>query len=159
VGEQSSRYQCPMHPSVVQDHPGDCPICGMRLVKAELPAATAPDAGERIVRFYRSPMNPRETSPTPRQDEMGMDYLPVYEDEVHAAAPVPGLATVDIEPGTPTADRPDHGGGDRGAGGRSLAHRGPRDHRRDAGPAHQPQGQRLRREGQRRLRRQEGQSR
>src|SRR4051794_37351844 len=21
-------YQCPMHPSVVQDHPGDCPICG-----------------------------------------------------------------------------------------------------------------------------------
>jgi Cu(I)/Ag(I) efflux system membrane fusion protein len=98
VGEQSSRYQCPMHPSVVQDHPGDCPICGMRLVKAELPAATAPDAGERIVRFYRSPMNPRETSPTPRQDEMGMDYLPVYEDEVHAAAPVPGLAAVDIEP-------------------------------------------------------------
>lgn len=98
VGEQSSRYQCPMHPSVVQDHPGDCPICGMRLVKVELPAATEPDAGERIVRFYRSPMNPRETSPTPRQDEMGMDYLPVYEDEVHAAAPVPGLAAVDIEP-------------------------------------------------------------
>ena len=26
------KYQCPMHPSVVQDHPGDCPICGMKLV-------------------------------------------------------------------------------------------------------------------------------
>jgi len=25
-------YQCPMHPSVVQDHPGECPICSMTLV-------------------------------------------------------------------------------------------------------------------------------
>src|SRR5438876_11402756 len=22
-------YYCPMHPSVVQDHPGECPICSM----------------------------------------------------------------------------------------------------------------------------------
>jgi Cu(I)/Ag(I) efflux system membrane fusion protein len=28
-------YQCPMHPSVTSDHPGDCPICGMKLVKLE----------------------------------------------------------------------------------------------------------------------------
>lgn len=28
-------WQCPMHPSVVQDHPGTCPICGMKLVKLE----------------------------------------------------------------------------------------------------------------------------
>jgi Cu(I)/Ag(I) efflux system membrane fusion protein len=26
-----------MHPSIVQDHPGDCPICGMKLVKVEGP--------------------------------------------------------------------------------------------------------------------------
>jgi len=25
-------YRCPMHPSVVQDHPGECPICSMTLV-------------------------------------------------------------------------------------------------------------------------------
>jgi Cu(I)/Ag(I) efflux system membrane fusion protein len=25
-------YYCPMHPSVVQDHPGECPICNMTLV-------------------------------------------------------------------------------------------------------------------------------
>jgi Cu(I)/Ag(I) efflux system membrane fusion protein len=25
-------YHCPMHPSVVQDHPGECPICSMTLV-------------------------------------------------------------------------------------------------------------------------------
>ena len=28
-----TKYQCPMHPTIVQDHPGDCPICGMKLVK------------------------------------------------------------------------------------------------------------------------------
>ena len=26
-------YQCPMHPAIVQDHPGECPICGMTLVR------------------------------------------------------------------------------------------------------------------------------
>jgi membrane fusion protein, copper/silver efflux system len=25
-------YTCPMHPSVRADKPGDCPICGMKLV-------------------------------------------------------------------------------------------------------------------------------
>ncbi len=25
-------YQCPMHPQIIQDHPGDCPLCGMKLV-------------------------------------------------------------------------------------------------------------------------------
>lgn len=28
--------------------------------------------------YYRHPMNPKVTSPTPAKDEMGMDYLPVY---------------------------------------------------------------------------------
>lgn len=27
------KYTCPMHPEIVQDHPGSCPICGMTLVK------------------------------------------------------------------------------------------------------------------------------
>jgi hypothetical protein len=25
-------FQCPMHPQIIQDHPGTCPICGMDLV-------------------------------------------------------------------------------------------------------------------------------
>ncbi|MGY4539831.1 Cu(I)/Ag(I) efflux system membrane fusion protein [Mucilaginibacter sp. UYNi724] len=27
------KYTCPMHPQVLEDHPGSCPICGMTLVK------------------------------------------------------------------------------------------------------------------------------
>src|SRR5260221_14667187 len=30
--EHAGLYYCPMHPSVVQDHPGECPICSMTLV-------------------------------------------------------------------------------------------------------------------------------
>jgi Cu(I)/Ag(I) efflux system membrane fusion protein len=35
-------YTCPMHPSVVQDHPGQCPICSMTLVPR--PEGAAPGA-------------------------------------------------------------------------------------------------------------------
>jgi Cu(I)/Ag(I) efflux system membrane fusion protein len=36
-------YTCPMHPAIVLDHPGECPICGMTLVpKASGAAATEP---------------------------------------------------------------------------------------------------------------------
>ena len=36
-------YVCPMHPTVSSDHPGDCPICGMKLVLAAAAGAPAPD--------------------------------------------------------------------------------------------------------------------
>lgn len=29
-------YVCPMHPNIVRDHPGHCPICGMDLVKKDV---------------------------------------------------------------------------------------------------------------------------
>jgi Cu(I)/Ag(I) efflux system membrane fusion protein len=33
VTEADFYYTCPMHPEIVRDEPGDCPICGMTLVK------------------------------------------------------------------------------------------------------------------------------
>lgn len=32
--EADEYYTCPMHPHINQDHPGECPICHMKLVKA-----------------------------------------------------------------------------------------------------------------------------
>ena len=31
-------YICPMHPQIISDHPGKCPICGMDLVKSDVHA-------------------------------------------------------------------------------------------------------------------------
>jgi Cu(I)/Ag(I) efflux system membrane fusion protein len=51
--------------------------------KARTPAPqskkTPAVAGERKVRFYRNPMGLPDTSPVPKKDSMGMDYIPVYE--------------------------------------------------------------------------------
>jgi Cu(I)/Ag(I) efflux system membrane fusion protein len=44
---------------------------------APAPAATA----DRQIKFYRNPMGLADTSPTPKKDSMGMDYIPVYEGE------------------------------------------------------------------------------
>lgn len=119
----AKQYRCPMHPNIVSDRQGNCPICNMRLVPSEV-KTVAPDPnaicimhncpmmkkgekcpmmvlgekGERIkcpvcgetieaqaprkILFYRHPMRPEVTSPKPAKDEMGMDYIPVYDDEV-----------------------------------------------------------------------------
>jgi multidrug efflux pump subunit AcrA (membrane-fusion protein) len=87
----AAKYYCPMHPTYTSDKPGDCPICNMRLVPMKEGAAgehsghVAGDAERKIV-FYRSPMDPSVTSPVPMKDPMGMDYVPVYEDEVSGGA-------------------------------------------------------------------------
>ena len=47
--------------------------------------------------FYRNPMNPQDTSPVPKRDYMGMDYIPVYAEQP-AGAPLPsGMSTVQID--------------------------------------------------------------
>ena len=35
AGHAAKKWTCPMHPQVVKDGPGDCPICGMKLVPIE----------------------------------------------------------------------------------------------------------------------------
>jgi len=44
VAAERQLYHCPMHPSVVQDHPGQCPICGMTMVPLERAPAGPPSA-------------------------------------------------------------------------------------------------------------------
>ncbi len=71
-------YVCPMHSQIRSNEPGSCPICGMTLVKVE-PDPVAAD-GDGQVLYYRHPHNPTVTSPVPRKDEMGMDFVAVYAD-------------------------------------------------------------------------------
>jgi Cu(I)/Ag(I) efflux system membrane fusion protein len=46
---------------------------------ASEPAMNANAKAEPKILFYRNPMGLPDTSPTPKKDSMGMDYLPVYE--------------------------------------------------------------------------------
>ncbi|HEY3432586.1 MAG TPA: efflux RND transporter periplasmic adaptor subunit, partial [Rhodocyclaceae bacterium] len=46
--------------------------------------ATSTDSSskkERKILYYRNPMGLPDTSPTPKKDPMGMDYIPVFEGE------------------------------------------------------------------------------
>lgn len=42
-------YTCSMHPQVHEDHPGNCPICGMKLIKVELTGNDAMSSNKIIL--------------------------------------------------------------------------------------------------------------
>jgi RND family efflux transporter MFP subunit len=99
------KYHCPMHPTMVSDRPGDCPICGMCMVPigggepapagASKPAVSAPPARKKIL--YRSTMNPKEVSDRPGKDSMGMEMERVEVEEISpGGSQVEGLAGVGI---------------------------------------------------------------
>ncbi|HJQ35698.1 MAG TPA: heavy metal-binding domain-containing protein, partial [Thermoanaerobaculia bacterium] len=53
---QASEWTCPMHPEVVRDQPGTCPICGMALEPREitLEEETNPELEDMTRRFWIS---------------------------------------------------------------------------------------------------------
>ncbi|MBF0384229.1 MAG: efflux RND transporter periplasmic adaptor subunit, partial [Candidatus Omnitrophica bacterium] len=66
-----------------------CPICGEyittesgTLVRIDSSEEKTPSTKkERKLLFYRNPMDPTVTSPVAIKDPMGMDYIPVYDEE------------------------------------------------------------------------------
>lgn len=66
-------HNCPMMgancPMRISGDVKDCPFCGAHLTK-----------GKKLL-YYRHPMKPGVSSPVPMKDEMGMDYVAVYEGE------------------------------------------------------------------------------
>ncbi len=52
-------------------------------------AASASIKNERRILYYRDPMGLPATSPVSKKDSMGMDYIPVYSDEVASDKPHP----------------------------------------------------------------------
>ncbi|MGE5247807.1 MAG: efflux RND transporter periplasmic adaptor subunit [Verrucomicrobiota bacterium] len=94
-------YTCPMHPFIITEQPGSCPICGMTLVPAKAGSGQAPVAGaagpparERKIKYWVAPMDPNYRSDKPGKSPMGMDLVPVYEDEGAEAG------TIRVDPNT-----------------------------------------------------------
>lgn len=62
--ESNKNWVCPMHPEIVQDHPGTCPICGMKLVESgsheghqhgvQVDSATVQRLGVRLAQVKKS---------------------------------------------------------------------------------------------------------
>lgn len=53
---------------------------------AQAPSGAGEAKKERKLLYYRNPMGLPDTSPVPKKDSMGMDYIPVYEGEDEAPA-------------------------------------------------------------------------
>jgi membrane fusion protein, copper/silver efflux system len=85
-GHAATQYYCPMHPGVVQDHPGDCPICGMTLVAREVEHthAEAPDAGSASNASVRAKAARKSAKPSSEHDAGVL------------SEGVPGLTAIDI---------------------------------------------------------------
>ncbi|HVZ66389.1 MAG TPA: efflux RND transporter periplasmic adaptor subunit [Lacunisphaera sp.] len=81
-------YTCGMHPQIIKKEPGNCPICGMKLVPIRSNGGAPAAAGERKIKYWKSSMNPGEVSPKPGKDSMGMDLVPVYDDDAAAATAI-----------------------------------------------------------------------
>lgn len=62
---------------------------GMKRTEPVEMSAT-PTQAERKILYYRNPMGLPDTSPEPKKDSMGMDYIPVYADEAPAAPAAQG---------------------------------------------------------------------
>lgn len=89
AGGANQLWTCGMHPQVIQNKPGDCPICHMALTPLKAATTGRASGGERQVKYWWDPMmNPPYISQQPGKSPMGMDLVPVYEDEVAAGPAV-----------------------------------------------------------------------
>lgn len=90
----TTQFLCPMHPQIVQDRPGKCPICGMDLVPA-----SQEEEREAAAATWICPMHPQVVQDRPGKCPIcGMDLVPasqVEDEETHEHAASPeGLARV-----------------------------------------------------------------
>ncbi len=94
---ENTKYTCGMHPMIIVDEPGSCPICGMDLTPLKQGTGgndAAAVSGERKIKYWQAPMDPTFIRDEPGKSPMGMDLIPVYEDQAT------GGAIISIDPTT-----------------------------------------------------------
>ncbi|MCF8045240.1 MAG: efflux RND transporter periplasmic adaptor subunit [Desulfarculaceae bacterium] len=76
-------WTCGMHPRIITEEPGLCPICNMELTPVRDQGGENDFAEqERRIAFWQDPDNPERTYKTPEQYTGDKDPVPVYEDQV-----------------------------------------------------------------------------
>lgn len=82
IKHSDPQYQCPMHPNIVKEKEGRCPICGMDLVKIEqLDEQLDKDIKkEKKLLYWVAPMDANYRRDKPGKSPMGMDLVPVYDE-------------------------------------------------------------------------------
>jgi Cu(I)/Ag(I) efflux system membrane fusion protein len=83
TAEAKEQWQCPMHPSIVQDHPGDCPICGMKLVKVAIAGAVGAQE--------------KSASPTEQKEQWQCPMHPSIVQDHPGDCPICGMKLVKVE--------------------------------------------------------------
>jgi RND family efflux transporter MFP subunit len=77
--EVKQLWHCGMHPQVIQDHPGECPICHMALTPMNGGGQASTKGAEQKVLYWWDPMlGTSSISDHPGKSAIGMDLVPVY---------------------------------------------------------------------------------
>jgi len=76
------QYTCGMHPEVISDEPGYCPICEMKLTPIRNESALTKNGDKGKIAYWVAPMDPTYIRNEPGKSPMGMDLVPVYENEI-----------------------------------------------------------------------------
>lgn len=94
--KKKQMYQCPMHPQVIMDHEGDCPICGMRLVPM---VDEAPPAAPQNAPAPQGGSGPQDlatvTIDAQRQQLIGLRTEPAAEGDLGGELRTVGRVAVD----------------------------------------------------------------
>lgn len=108
------KYTCPMHPQIISDRTGQCPICGMDLVaieqhnhnqernqqEEEVNNVEQDKSGKKIL-YWHDPMVPGKKFDKPGKSPfMDMELVPKYADEAEVSnggKPIIGISAENIQ--------------------------------------------------------------